>query len=113
MRPCPSALARKPGIPAGRQPTDSSIGRAPVLVIPALLLLGIPGVATNFARAQDKPDRPPWAQKSKGDSTPKTPAASDDDGPDAASQPRRSRTRLLPIVGCSCWRFWCGIAFRF
>src|SRR5216683_6873300 len=93
MRPCPSALARRPGIPAGRQPTDPSIGRAPVLVIPALLLLGIPGVATNFARAQDKPDRPPWAQKSKGDSTPKTPAASDD-AQEAGSQRGRIRVNV-------------------
>jgi len=65
-----------------------------VLVIPALLLLGTPGVATNFARAQDKPDRPPWAQKSKGDSTPKTPAASDDDGQEAGSQRGRIRVNV-------------------
>src|SRR5713226_147694 len=78
MRLCPLALGRNPGIPAGRQPTGASMGRAPLFVLPALLMLGIPGVATNFARAQDKPDRPPWAQKSKGDSTPKTPTASDD-----------------------------------
>ncbi len=65
-----------------------------MLVIPALLLLGIPGVATNFARAQDKPDRPPWAQKSKGDSTPKTPAASDDDGQEAGSQRGRIRVNV-------------------
>ncbi len=65
-----------------------------MLVIPALLLLGIPGVATNFARAQDEPDRPPWAQKSKGDSTPKTPAASDDDGQEAGSQRGRIRVNV-------------------
>src|SRR5713226_5509441 len=86
MRLCQLALGRNPGIPAGRQPTGASMGRAPLFVLPALLMLGIPGVATNFARAQDKPDRPPWAQKSKGDSTPKTPAASDDDAQDAVSQ---------------------------
>src|SRR5216684_1145874 len=86
MRLCPLALGRNPGIPAGRQPTGASMGRAPLFVLPALLMLGIPGVATNFARAQDKPDRPPWAQKSKSDSTPKTPAASEDDAQEAGSQ---------------------------
>src|SRR6266849_10438755 len=86
MRLCPFALEGNPGIPAGRQPTGASMGRAPLFVLPALLMLGIPGVATNFARAQDKPDRSPWAQKSKSDSTPKTPAASDDDAQDAVSQ---------------------------
>src|SRR5712691_4744969 len=93
MRPCPSALARKPGIPVGRQPTGPSIGWAPLLALPALLMLGTPGVATNFARAQDKPDRPPWAQKSKGDSTPKTPAASDD-AQEAGSQRGRIRVNV-------------------
>jgi len=57
-------------------------------------MLGTPGVATNFARAQDKPNRPPWAQKSKGDSTPKTPAASDDDGQEAGSQRGRIRVNV-------------------
>src|SRR5216684_6654558 len=94
MRLSPLVLGRDPGIPAGRQPTGPSMGRAPLFVLPALLMLGIPGVATNFARAQDKPDRPPWAQKSKGDSTPKTPAASDDDGQEAASQRGRIRVNV-------------------
>src|SRR5216684_3393996 len=94
MRLSPLVLGRDPGIPVGRQPTGPSIGWAPLLVLPALLMLGTPGVATNFARAQDKPDRPPWAQKSKGDSTPKTPAASDDDGQEAGSQRGRIRVNV-------------------
>src|SRR5258708_30431970 len=93
MRLCPLALGRNPGIPAGRLPTGSSMGRAPLFGLPALLMLGIPGVATNFARAQDKPDRPPWAQKSKGDSTPKTPA-SPDDAQEAGSQRGRIRVNV-------------------
>src|SRR5216684_3625451 len=95
MRLCPLALGRNPGIPAGRQPTGPSMGRAPLFVLPALLMLGIPGVATNFARAQDKPNRPPWAQKSKGDSTPKTPAASDDAHNRPAPDLPREAFRLL------------------
>jgi len=67
--------------------------QTPLFVLPALLMLGIPGVATNFARAQDKPNRPPWAQKSKGDSTPKTPTASDD-AQEAGSQRGRIRVNV-------------------
>src|SRR5260370_27846370 len=96
MRLCPLALGRNPGIPAGRQPTGPSMGRAPLFVLPPLLMLGIPGVATNFARAQDKPNRPPWAQKSKGASTPKTPAASAD-AQQPASQRPRIRVHVHPV----------------
>src|SRR5260370_2572299 len=94
MRLCPLALGRNPGIPAGRQPTGPSMGRAPLFVLPALLMLGIPGVATNFSRAQDKPNRPPWAQKSKDGSAVKKPAASDDDAQDTVSQRGRIRVNV-------------------
>jgi len=93
MRLCPFALEGNPGIPAGRKRTGHPMKQTPLFVLPALLMLGIPGVATNFARAQDKPDRPPWAQKSKGDSTPKTPAASDD-AQEAGSQRGRIRVNV-------------------
>src|SRR5258708_6243488 len=86
MRLCPLALGRNPGIPAGRKRTSHSTGEVLLFVLAAVLMLGIPGVAANFSRAQDKPNRPPWAQKSKSDSTPKTPAASDDDAQEAGSQ---------------------------
>src|SRR5260370_29814469 len=97
MRLCPLALGRNPGIPAGRQPTGPSMGRAPLFVLPALLMLGIPGVATNFSRAQDKPNRPPWAQKSKDGSAVKKPAASDDDAQDTVSQRGRIRVNVTLV----------------
>src|SRR5713226_3294573 len=86
MRLSPLVLGRDPGIPAGRKRTSHSTGEVLLFVLAAVLMLGIPGVATNFSRAQDKPNRPPWAQKSKSDSTPKTPAASEDDAQEAGSQ---------------------------
>src|SRR6266851_5876153 len=86
MRLCPLALGRNPGIPAGRKRTSHSTGEVLLFVLAAVLMLGIPGVAANFSRAQDKPNRPPWAQKSKDGSAVKKPAASDDDAQDTVSQ---------------------------
>src|SRR6266851_1937864 len=93
MRLSPLVLGRDPGIPAGRKRTSHSTGEVLLFVLAAVLMLGIPGVAANFSRAQDKPNRPPWAQKSKSDSTPKTPAASED-AQEAGSQRGRIRVNV-------------------
>ncbi len=86
MRLSQLVLGRDPGIPAGRKRTSHSTGEVLLFVLAAVLMLGIPGVAANFSRAQDKPNRPPWAQKSKDGSAVKKPAASDDDAQDTVSQ---------------------------
>ena len=62
-----------------------------LLLCSPLLAANSPAADTSFA--QDKPDRPPWAQKSKGASTAKTqPAAEPDDSQD--STPQRGRIRV-------------------
>jgi hypothetical protein len=63
-------------------------------ILPALLMLAIPEVATDFCRAQDKPDRPPRAQKSKGDATAKASEATNDDAQDPGAQRGRIRVNV-------------------
>ena len=63
-------------------------------ILPVLLMLGIPGVATVLCRAQDRSDRPPWAQKSKGDATAKASAATNDDAQDPGAQRGRIRVNV-------------------
>jgi Ca-activated chloride channel family protein len=59
----------------------------------ALVMLVVPGVAATLCRAQDKPDRPPWAQK-KGDAPPKAPATTTEDAQDSSGQRGRIRVSV-------------------
>src|SRR5579859_195097 len=65
-----------------------------ILVLPALLMLAIPGVAAVLCRARDKPDRPPWAQKPKGEAAAKAPAAANEDAQDSGAQRGRIRVNV-------------------
>ena len=59
----------------------------PRRVLSAALFLVIAFPAAGLLFAQDKPDRPPWAQKSKSSSkVAKPPVSADDDSEDATSQ---------------------------
>lgn len=90
------ALGRKPCSPAGYQRTHHSARPAPPYALVALLMLGAMGFAPNFCRAQDKPDRPPRAQKSKGDTNAKAPATATatDDSQDSGAQRARIRVSV-------------------
>jgi Ca-activated chloride channel family protein len=62
----------------------------------AALLLTTPGAPTLLCRAQDKPDRPPRVQKSKGDTTAKAPATVtvNEDAQDSGAQRGRIRVNV-------------------
>jgi Ca-activated chloride channel family protein len=59
-------------------------------------MLGATGFSARFCSAQDKPDRPPWAQKPKGDGTARAPAAAtaNDDSQDSGGQRARIRVNV-------------------
>jgi Ca-activated chloride channel family protein len=57
-------------------------------------MLPVPWVATVLCRAQDKPDRPPWAQKSQGDATAKPSATASEDAQDSGAQRGRIRVNV-------------------
>jgi Ca-activated chloride channel family protein len=65
-----------------------------LVVLIAFVTAGTAGMAAEFCGAQDKPDRPPWARKSKSDTAAKAPAASEDDAQEAGSQRGRIRVNV-------------------
>ena len=67
------------------------VGRA---FLPVLCVLGLAlaGAAEVLFASQDKPDRPPWAQKSKSEASEAKPAPATDDSQD--STPQRGRIRV-------------------
>lgn len=60
-------------------------------VLPALVVIAVLGVVTVLCRAQEKPDRPPWAQKAKGDAIANAPAAANEEAQDSGAQRGRIR----------------------
>jgi Ca-activated chloride channel homolog len=72
--------------------TFYSARAAALLFYATLLAANLLPVGRSFA--QDKPDRPPWAQKSKGDNTEKSQPAEADDSQDPASQRGRIRVNV-------------------
>jgi len=71
------------------------VGQAFLLVL-WVVCLAASSVANAPARfgSQEKPDRPPWAQKPKTDATDSTPAPGVDDSQDSASQRGRIRVNV-------------------
>ena len=88
------ASSRHRGTHADRKGPGFAAREIFFFALPALLLLAIPGVASFLCRAQDKPDRPPWAQKPKGDATAKAPAAANEDAQDSGAQRGRIRVNV-------------------
>src|SRR5579859_4034085 len=80
--------------PALSRQTGHSTGQMSLVVLIAFLTAGTAGIAAEFCGAQDKPDRPPWARKSKGDTAAKAPAASEDNAQEAGSQHGRIRVNV-------------------
>src|ERR1700736_3294415 len=78
--------------PAGHKRTSYSEQTLPFALF-VLLILAIPGIAA-VCRGQDKPDRPPWAQKPKGDATAKAPVTANEDSQDSGAQRGRIRVNV-------------------
>jgi Ca-activated chloride channel family protein len=70
--------------------TFYSARSAALVFYAALFTANLPPAGRSFA--QDKPDRPPWAQRSKGANTEKSQPAEADDSQDSA--PQRGRIRV-------------------
>src|SRR6202049_3249109 len=80
--------------PAGHKRTSYSEQTLPFALF-VLLIFAIPGIAA-VCRAQDEPDRPPWAQKPKGDTPAKAPATAtaNEDAQDSGAQRGRIRVNV-------------------
>src|SRR5579864_1351665 len=94
MSPSSLAASRHRGTHAARKGPAFAPRELFILVLPALLMLAIPGVVAVLCRAQDKPDRPPWAQKPKGEAAAKAPAAANEDAQDSGAQRGRIRVNV-------------------
>src|SRR6266403_3347245 len=77
--------------PGAERPNSYEARRICLFVFAAFLVLVVPPVVTNLCGAQDKPDRPPWAQKPAPATGPTT---ANEDAQDSGGQRGRIRVNV-------------------